>query len=276
MVAQIEPASYRVLQYDPQGHRMGAIGTLAAQLALIWGVLWTMGALQDRLLPPPLGMLTLILAIGAVILAPRRVIMEFPVSFSILGIFTIIISSVIWTIDPAATGASIRALIPAMIGIVIVGGLIVVGRVIGPIVGRGWPLLPHDPQIELAGLSKVDRRRVPDRDRHLPSKRLTLDQFDSPAWHLQPGEQPHLGGRPLRAPVVVVRTAEPVEHDAEILRRGRPHRWHDRGPRHLGLAVFGLVGRDVDRAGSGFFSWHTSGGEETQNDDQTHQKKLRR
>jgi len=52
------------------------------------------------------------------------VIMEFPISFSILGIFTIIISSVIWTVDSIATGASIRALLPAMIGIVIVGGLL--------------------------------------------------------------------------------------------------------------------------------------------------------
>lgn len=124
MVAQIEPSSHRVLQYDPQGHRMGAIGTLAAQLALIWGVLWTMGAVQDRLLPPALGMLSLILALGAMILAPRRVVMEFPISFSILGIFTIIISSIIWTVDSLATGASIRALIPAMLGIVIVGGLL--------------------------------------------------------------------------------------------------------------------------------------------------------
>ncbi len=124
MVAQIEPSSYRVLQYDPQGHRMGAIGTLAAQVALIWGVLWTMGALQDRLLPPPLGMITLVLALGAMILAPRRVVMEFPISFSILGIFTVIISSIIWTVDPAATGASLRALIPAMLGLVIVGGLL--------------------------------------------------------------------------------------------------------------------------------------------------------
>lgn len=103
---------------------MGAVGTLAAQLALIWGVLWTTGALQDRLLPPALGMLSLLLALGAMIVAPRRVVMEFPVSFSILGIFTIIISSIIWTVDSFATGAALRALIPAMLGIVIVGGLL--------------------------------------------------------------------------------------------------------------------------------------------------------
>jgi O-antigen ligase len=58
------------------------------------------------------------------IVAPRRVIMEFPISFSILGIFTVIISSIIWTVDSFATGVALRALIPAMLGVVIVGGLL--------------------------------------------------------------------------------------------------------------------------------------------------------
>jgi O-antigen ligase len=69
-------------------------------------------------------MLSLILAFGAMIVAPRRVIMEFPISFSILGIFTVIISSIIWTVDSFATGVALRALIPAMLGVVIVGGLL--------------------------------------------------------------------------------------------------------------------------------------------------------
>lgn len=112
---------------------MGAVGTLAAQLALIWGLMWTMGALQDVLIPPAAGILVLLLALGAVVLAPRRVIMEFPISFSILGIFTVIVSSVIWTIDPFATGASIRALIPAMLGVVIVGGLLTLRDVVDAI-----------------------------------------------------------------------------------------------------------------------------------------------
>ncbi len=103
---------------------MGPVGTLAAQAALVWGVIWTMGAIREIIIPPALGTLALLLALGAALLAPRRVIMEFPISLSILGIFTISIASVTWTVDPVATQASVRALIPAMLAIVIVAGLL--------------------------------------------------------------------------------------------------------------------------------------------------------
>ncbi len=124
MVAQLEPSSHRVLRYDAQGHRLGPVGTLAAQAALIWGLIWTMGAIQELIIPPALGTIALLLALGAALLAPRRVIMEFPISLSILGIFAISLASITWTVDPVATQASVRALFPAMVGIVIVSGLL--------------------------------------------------------------------------------------------------------------------------------------------------------
>lgn len=124
MVAQLEPNSHRVLQFDPQGHRMGPLGTLAAQGALIWGLMWTLGAVQNLFLPPITGSLAFILAVGAFMVAPRRVVMEFPISLSILGAYTITIVSIIWTIDRVATESSIKGLIPAMIGVMMVGGLL--------------------------------------------------------------------------------------------------------------------------------------------------------
>jgi O-antigen ligase len=65
----------------------------------------------------------LMAALGAVLLAPRRLIMEFPVSLSILGVVAICIASVTWSIDPAVTEANFRAALPATLGVVIVGGL---------------------------------------------------------------------------------------------------------------------------------------------------------
>jgi O-antigen ligase len=103
---------------------MGPIGTLSAQLGLIWGLMFSMGAVQDLPIPPAAGLLSLMLVLGSALLAPRRVIMEFPISFSILGIFTISIASVMWTIDSAATQANLRALIPSMLAIVIAAGLL--------------------------------------------------------------------------------------------------------------------------------------------------------
>lgn len=123
VVAQLEP-SHRVLQFDPQGHRMGPVGTRASQVALGWGLMWLMGAVQDLFLPPSIGVLSLMLAAGAMLLAPRRVIREFPISLSLLGLVTITIASIMWSVDPVATQANLRALLPATLGVIIVGGLL--------------------------------------------------------------------------------------------------------------------------------------------------------
>ena len=112
------------LKFDPQGHQMGALGTLATQLSLMLGMIWALGALTHLLLPPSLGILTIGPVLGALLLAPRPVVMEFPISFSILGIFSISIASVIWTIDDTATSAGLKGLIPAMLAITLAGGLL--------------------------------------------------------------------------------------------------------------------------------------------------------
>ena len=103
---------------------MGPIGTLAAQAALIFGMLWVMGVIQDLLLPPATGVLALLLALGAMVLAPRRVVMEYPISLSLTGMVAISIASIAWTIDSAATMANINGLVPAMMAVIIVAGLL--------------------------------------------------------------------------------------------------------------------------------------------------------
>ncbi len=119
------PVAVRPVQrFDPQGHQMGPLGTIAAQASLILGLIWVMGVLGGLLLPPTVGILTLAPVLGAFLLAPRSVIMEFPVSFSILGIYTITIASVAWTVDSLATTASIKGLIPGMLAIMLAGGLL--------------------------------------------------------------------------------------------------------------------------------------------------------
>lgn len=113
-----------VLNFDPQGHQMGPLGTIATQLSLMLGVIWALGALTQLLLPPSYGILTIAPVLGALILAPRPVLMEFPISFSILGIYSISIASLIWTIDDTATVAGLKGLIPAMLAITLAGGLL--------------------------------------------------------------------------------------------------------------------------------------------------------
>ncbi len=113
-----------VLKFDPQGHQMGALGTLATQLSLMLGTIWALGALTHLLLPPTYGLLTIGPVLGALLLAPRPVLMEFPVSFSILGIFSISIASIMWTIDDAATFAGLKGIVPAMLAIALAGGLL--------------------------------------------------------------------------------------------------------------------------------------------------------
>ena len=103
---------------------MGPLGTLATQGALIWALIWLSGALQILLLPPYMGIPALMLAMGAMLLAPRRVIMEFPISFSVIGVFTVAIASVAWTIDAGATIFNLRTLMPAMIALLIAAGLL--------------------------------------------------------------------------------------------------------------------------------------------------------
>ncbi len=123
MVAPLEQ-THRVPQFDPQGHRLGPIGTLAAQAGLIWGLIWVAGALGDLLLPPALGVFALALALGVVLLAPRRLVMEFPVSLSVMGLICLAVGSVLWSVDPASTSAVQRALLPATFAIFIAAGLL--------------------------------------------------------------------------------------------------------------------------------------------------------
>lgn len=103
---------------------MGPLGTIGAQASLILGLIWVMGVLGGLLLPPTVGILTLAPVIGAFLLAPRTVMMQFPVSFSILGIYSITIASVAWTIDGVATTATLKGLMPGMLAIMLAGGLL--------------------------------------------------------------------------------------------------------------------------------------------------------
>lgn len=119
------PAATRQIErFDPQGHQMGPLGTIAAQLSLVAGLLWAMGALGGLLLPPTIGILTIAPAFGALLLAPRTILMQFPVSLSILGIFAIAVGSIAWTIDPVASSATLKGSIPAMLAVVLAGGML--------------------------------------------------------------------------------------------------------------------------------------------------------
>lgn len=103
---------------------MGMIGTIATQASLIMGLIWSLGGLTQLLLPPTLAFFTLMPVLGAMLLAPRTVVMQFPVSFSIIGIYSISIASIAWTIDDAATIANLKGLIPAMLAVTLAGGLL--------------------------------------------------------------------------------------------------------------------------------------------------------
>jgi O-antigen ligase len=111
-------------RFDPQGHQMGPLGTIAAQMSLVLGLVWSMGALGSLLLPPSFSVVTLAPVLGAFLLAPRSVLMKYPVSFSILGMYTLLIGSIIWTIDALATEAVIKGLLPAMIAVSLAAGLL--------------------------------------------------------------------------------------------------------------------------------------------------------
>ena len=103
---------------------MGPIGTLALQAGLIYSLLWVFGAFADLFLPPSLGIGGLALALGAILLSPRRVLMEFPVSFTLLGMIVLVVGSVLWSVDAPATSATQRALLPATFAIFIAAGLL--------------------------------------------------------------------------------------------------------------------------------------------------------
>ncbi|MDH3301286.1 MAG: O-antigen ligase family protein [Acidimicrobiia bacterium] len=110
--------------FDPQGHRMGPLGTLASQGAVVLGVLWVFGVSSELLLPPSVGLLALFPMLGALMLAPRTVLMQLPVSFSILGIVGLPVASLIWSIDTNATFINVRSFIPSIVAIILAAGVL--------------------------------------------------------------------------------------------------------------------------------------------------------
>lgn len=103
---------------------MGPLGTLGAQGAVVLGVLWVFGAFGELQLPPSFGLLAMFPIIGALLLAPRTVLMQLPVSFSILGIVAIPVASLTWTVDSAATFINLRSLIPSIVAIILAAGVL--------------------------------------------------------------------------------------------------------------------------------------------------------
>ncbi len=103
---------------------MGPLGTLAAQGAVVIGVLWAFGAFGELLLPPSIGLLALFPMMGALLLAPKTVLMQLPISFSILGIVALPVASVMWSVDPAATLVNVRSLIPSIVAIILAAGVL--------------------------------------------------------------------------------------------------------------------------------------------------------
>ncbi len=118
------PSAVRVPRFDPQGHRMGPVGTLACQVALVVALLWTFGAAGSLFLPTSVGMIPLLLVLGALVLAPKTVVLQLPVSFSVLGIITISLASLAWTVDPGPTSIIVRGLIPSVVAAALVAGLL--------------------------------------------------------------------------------------------------------------------------------------------------------
>ncbi len=111
-------------KFDPQGHQLGPLATIASQLSVVVGLLWSLGVVAGLFLPPSIGLIAVMPVLGAFAIAPRSVIMQFPVSFSILGVFSISVASVLWTLDPTSTVLTLRGLIPAMIAVVLAAGLL--------------------------------------------------------------------------------------------------------------------------------------------------------
>lgn len=111
-------------QFDPQGHRMGPIGTIAAQSSIVLALMWTLGAFSWLLLPPTLGLLPLMPMMGALLLAPRSIIMQLPISFSVLGIVGFTVASVTWSIDPDVTMILLRNFAPSLVAVALAAGVL--------------------------------------------------------------------------------------------------------------------------------------------------------
>jgi O-antigen ligase len=103
---------------------MGPLGTLLAQIGLGMGLVWTMGSVATLFLPPTIGTGTILIAIGALLLAPKRVVMEFPISISLTAILGLSILSFTWTIDPVATDVVLRSQVPPMIAVIVAAGVL--------------------------------------------------------------------------------------------------------------------------------------------------------
>ncbi len=112
------------LAYDPQGYEMGWIGAKVCQASLVVAMVWGMGALKGMFLPTTLGLLPLLMISGALLLAPRSVLMQFPVSLSILANIGIIVASVMWTIDEFASTTIVRGVMPSILTMILAAGLL--------------------------------------------------------------------------------------------------------------------------------------------------------
>lgn len=111
-------------RFDPQGHRLGPVGTLACQAGVALAIIWGFGAFGLFVLRPIFGLVPLLPVLGAFLLAPRSLVMRLPVSLSILMIFGLSISSIAWTIDPLATSAVLRSSIPSMVALILAAGIL--------------------------------------------------------------------------------------------------------------------------------------------------------
>lgn len=111
-------------RFDPQGHRMGPLGTLAAQATLFVAMLWNFQVVGGLFLPPTLGLLPLLMALGTILLAPKSVLMQLPVSISVLAIIGICTASIAWSIDTGPTSLILRGWIPGVVATAIVAGLL--------------------------------------------------------------------------------------------------------------------------------------------------------
>ncbi len=103
---------------------MGPLGTLAAQLTLGLAMFWNFQVIGGLFLPPTLGLMPLLMAMGTILLAPRSVLMQLPVSISVLAIIGICTASIAWSIDTGPTSLILRGWIPGVVAVAIVAGLL--------------------------------------------------------------------------------------------------------------------------------------------------------
>lgn len=150
---------------------MGPIGTVACQVAIVFAVLWTFGAIGSFFLPTLLGLFPLLLVMGALMLAPKTVVMQLPVSFSVLGMITLSVASVAWTIDPEATSVAVRNVIPSLIAVVLAAGMLPLRDVGNALI---WAVRIAV-VITVFGLLTDPTTRI-----HLPED---PDQLVLPGWH---------------------------------------------------------------------------------------------